>query len=50
MENENLIELLEIYIELTEKQDDTIKNMSEMLKKQAVEIAHLRNLLKCESI
>ncbi len=42
-EDRNLLELLEIYINLTEKQDAVIRELGGIVKKQATEIRHLRN-------
>lgn len=41
--NDNLLELLEIYMDLTEKQDTIIRELGEIIKKQATEIRHLQN-------
>lgn len=40
----SLLELLEIYMELVEKQDVAIYHMSKVIKKQATEIQHYKNL------
>lgn len=45
-ENRNL-ELLEIYMDLTEKQDDIIQKLSQIVKRQATEIRHLQNYNEC---
>lgn len=42
-ENCNLLELLEIYMDLTEKQDAIIRDLGIIIKKQATEIRHLQN-------
>lgn len=42
-ENNNLLELLEIYMNLTEKQDAIIRELGIIIKKQATEIRHLQN-------
>lgn len=49
MQHENidegsLLELLEIYMELVEKQDVAIYHMSKVITKQAMEIQHYKNL------
>lgn len=41
--NRNLLELLEIYMDLTEKQDAIIHDLGIIIKKQATEIRHLQN-------
>lgn len=41
---EGLLELLEIYMELVEKQDVAIYHMSKVISKQATEIQHYKNL------
>lgn len=40
----SLLELLEIYMELVEKQDVAIYHMSKVITKQATEIQHYKNL------
>ena len=42
--SDNLLELLDIYIDMVEKQDEIIYQLSSYLKDQAIELAHLRNL------
>lgn len=44
--DENLLELLELYMEMVEKQDVAIYHMSNVIKKQATEIQHYKNLHK----
>ena len=39
----NTLELLDIYIEMVEKQDEIICRMSILLKQYATELHHLRN-------
>ncbi|MCM1221915.1 MAG: hypothetical protein NC548_46330 [Lachnospiraceae bacterium] len=41
--NRNLLELLEIYMDLTEKQDAIIRDLGIIIKRQATEIRHLQN-------
>ena len=48
MENDRMLELLEIYTEMTEKQGDLIYQLGQIVKKQAIELAHLRNMLNVE--
>ncbi|MCD8150616.1 MAG: hypothetical protein LUE92_13870 [Clostridiales bacterium] len=43
-EDKNLLELLETYMDMVEKQDEIILHMSELLKEYAREVQHLRNL------
>lgn len=39
-----ILETLEEYVEMIEKQEDIICRLSNVVKKQAYEIAHLKNL------
>lgn len=39
-----ILETLEEYVEMIEKQEDVICRLSNVVKKQAYEIAHLKNL------
>lgn len=39
-----ILETLETYMEMLEKQEDIICQLSKIVKKQAYEIAHLKNL------
>ena len=48
MKNDRMLELLEIYTEMTEKQGDLIYQLGQIVKKQAIELAHLRNMLNVE--
>lgn len=48
MGEEDVKDLLAKYIELSEMQDEVIRNLSALLEKQNTELANLRNLLKCE--
>lgn len=43
-QTESVLELLEIYSDMIENQIEMIRQLSEQLKKQAVEIQHLRTL------
>lgn len=45
VDESQLLELLEIYMDLTEKQDVAIYHMSKVISKQATEIQHYKNLL-----
>lgn len=40
----SLLELLEIYMELVEKQDTAIFHMSKVISKQATELQHYKNI------
>lgn len=44
MSEGSLLELLEIYMELVEKQDVAIYHMSKVISKQATEIQHYKNI------
>lgn len=45
MESEDqLLELLELYMDLVEKQDVAIYHMSKVIAKQATEIQHYKNI------
>lgn len=44
MGDSNLLELLDMYIDMVEKQDEAIHQLSELIKKQAFEIAHMKNI------
>jgi hypothetical protein len=48
MENERMIELFEYYAEIVEKQEQIILNLGLLVKKQAIELSHLRNFLNAE--
>lgn len=50
MENQNLLELLDIYAAMIEKQNETIASLTEILKKQATEIEQLRMLANLEEL
>ena len=41
--DENNLELLELYMDMVEKQDEIIYRMSHLLKDYAIELAHLRS-------
>lgn len=41
-------ELLELYMNLAEKQEEMIFAMSQLIKKQALELAHFRNIYRVE--
>ncbi len=44
MKEDEVLELLGIYIEMTEKQNEVISQLSQLVKKQAIELAHYRNM------
>ncbi len=44
MDESKLLELLDLYIDMVEKQDEAIRQLSEIIRKQSYEIAHMRNL------
>lgn len=44
-----VLDVLEIYEDLVEKQDEIIVRQSRFIKKQATELAHLRNLMNVEA-
>ena len=44
MNESNLQELLELYMDLAEKQDEVIFRLSGIMKKQAREIQHMRSV------
>lgn len=46
----NVLELLDIYMEMVEKQDEIIYRMSHLLREYATELAHLRNISGCVDI
>ena len=50
MEHEKIVELLEIYMDLAEKQDEVIYTLSCLMKKLHTENAQLRAVLNCENI
>lgn len=39
----NALELLELYMDLVEKQDEIIFRLSQIVKKQSTEIQHMKN-------
>ena len=45
---DQVLELLEIYMEMTEKQDEVIARLSKLVAKQATDLAHLRNILQAD--
>lgn len=49
-DNENFLELLEIYIDMVEKQDIAIYHMSNVIRRQQEELQHLRNALQAEAL
>jgi len=48
--DDQLLELLDLYIEMTEKQDETISKLSRIVAKQATELAHLRSVMNADLI
>ena len=44
MDESKLLELLDLYIDMVEKQDEAIRQLSDIIRKQSYEIAHMRNL------
>ena len=50
VDSTNELELLEMYLELTEKQEELIERLTQLTVKQAREVAHLRNLLNAEDM
>jgi hypothetical protein len=49
MDEDQVLELIEDYTDILEKQDEIIFRLGRIVKKQAVELAHLRNLMKVEA-
>lgn len=43
-QDKNMLELLEVYMDMVEKQDEIIYRMSHLLKKYTTELQHLRNI------
>lgn len=43
MEEDNLLELLELYIDMVEKQDEIIHRLGEVVARQATDIQLLKN-------
>jgi len=48
LSDDELLEILELYIAMTEKQDEVIHHLGEIIQRQATELAHLRNIMKME--
>lgn len=48
MSEDQVLELLEIYMEMTEKQDEVIARLSRLVAKQATDLAHLRNIMRAD--
>ena len=46
--NGRLLELLELYMDLVEKQDVAIYHMSKVIRRQEEELQHVRNLCRLE--
>ena len=47
--NGRLLELLELYMDLVEKQDVAIYHMSKVIHRQEEELQHVRNLYRLEA-
>ena len=47
--NGRLLELLELYMDLVEKQDVAIYHMSKVIRRQEGELQHVRNLYRLEA-
>ena len=47
--NGRLLELLELYMDLVEKQDVSIYHMSKVIRRQEEELQHVRNLYRLEA-
>ena len=47
--NGRLLELLELYMDLVEKQDVAIYHMSKVIRRQEEELQHVRNLYRLEA-
>lgn len=39
-----MLELLDIYMDLVDKQDEIINSLSQIVKKQSTELAHMKNI------
>lgn len=48
MDESQVLEAIEMYEDLVEKQDEIIVRQSRFIKKLATELAHLRNLMNIE--
>lgn len=44
VKEENVLELLDIYMDLVEKQDEVICRLSKIVAKQATDLQHYKNL------
>lgn len=49
MSEDQVLELLDIYMTLTEKQDEIIARLSAVVAKQATELAHIKNLSRMDN-
>jgi len=49
MDESQVLEAIEMYEDLVEKQDEIIVRQSRFIKKLATELAHLRNLMNVEA-
>ncbi len=50
LSDDQLLELLDLYIDMTEKQDETISKLSRIVARQATELAHLRSVMNADLI
>ena len=48
LSDDELLETLELYIAMTEKQDEIIHHLGEVIRRQATELAHLRSIMSIE--
>lgn len=44
VKEENVLELLDIYMDLVEKQDEVIYRLSKIVEKQATDLHHYKNI------
>ena len=49
LDSGQLLELLELYMDLVEKQDVAIYHMSKVIRRQEEELQHVRNLYRLEA-
>ncbi len=49
MSDDKLLELLDMYMDMNETKDEIIDRMGQLLRKQAQELAHLKNMHRLES-
>lgn len=48
IDESKFLELLDIYMDIADKQGEVIRKLSRVLAKQSRELGHLRNLCRCE--